>query len=868
MKTKLLLLTGILFLFFSGFSQQTDLTVDGFVFEANSGGYFPVANQPVEIMIDSTDTGYFYQNTVFTDEQGYYSDIIPVPPEMTFGLIHLSTFDSCLGYNQEAIIAFINGSPPITYEFVLCDNFIPDCEAIFVCFPLDSNTINPMTFQFQDVSIGTPTGWNWDFGDGISSSEQNPVHTYTEAGIYTVCLTIDDSVTNCTSTFCLDVIAGDPGFNSCENFFFYFPTGNPNELTFEGFMIYQQVAESYTWDFGDGTTATGQSVTHTFPADSNEMYVVCLTTEVLLDNGDTCVYTTCQDVLFNYPVECQASFFYYPGSDTSLNIQFQDWSFTGWGGVPDSWAWDFGDGSTSTLQNPIHTYADTGYYEVCLTITDSLGNCTDTYCETIFVENIFPPQGCESFFYYDQDDTLTFTFYAEAYLNGMITTNSTIFEWDFGDGTTGSGQTVTHTFPADSSDIYFVCLTASTVDSASNDTCVSYFCDLVFINGLPGWDCYSSFSYFPDTNELTLNFEGFTQSQFPTTWTWEFGDGTTGTGQFISHIYDSTGTYNVTLTTTDSTGCTWTSTQPVWVGEPEWDIVGTVFLDSNLVADVGIVRLMTTDSLFQTVIQLDSTEIQADGSYTFEDISLNNFMLYFVQAELTDGSIYFGSYLPTYHISSLTWQEAFPVLPIFGWTADIFMIPGNSINTGNGTIGGNVTSLGTRGQMEGVHVMIMDEDLNPYTYVTTDSDGYFEFDNLAYGTYVIHAEMMGIHTTQAVITLSEDQPESQVSFIVEGNQATLSVSENPNLVIAGSGEIYPNPVSNQAWIEVNLKESVTLDISIYNQIGQRTYQETINAGEGNQRILLNTSTLKPGIHLLNITSEEGDRVSKRLIKAQ
>jgi hypothetical protein len=69
-------------------------------------------------------------------------------------------------------------------------------------------------------------------------------------------------------------------------------------------------------------------------------------------------------------------------------------------------------------------------------------------------------------------------------------------------------------------------------------------------------------------------------------------------------------------------------------------------------------------------------------------------------------------------------------------------------------------------------------------------------------------------------------------------------------------------------LELNLKESANLEISIYNQIGQRVYMEAISVGEGNQRILLNTSTLNPGIHILNIISEEGDRVSKRLIKAQ
>lgn len=865
MKTKLLLLTGILFLFFSGFSQPTSTTISGFVFDGSSPINQPVVNQEVIILLDSTNTGYTFQDTVLTDDQGFYSATVTAPEDVLFGMITLSTYDSCEASYIEAYSPFIPGFPGISIEFIVCDTYVPPCQAQYYYFPSDTLGFNTLTYDFIDISTGNPTSWEWTYDGVIFSTEQNPTFTFPESGIYAVCLTITDSIDNCTDTFCADITVGNPGFE-CANYFFYFPTGNPDELTFEGFSLFQQQVISYEWEFGDGTTGNGQTVTHTFPADSNEMYVVCLTTEVILDNGDTCVYTSCQDVLLNYPVECQASFFYYPASDTGLSIQFQDFSYTGFGGIPDTWTWDFGNGNTSTLQNPVHTYADTGYYEVCLTITDSIGNCTDTYCETIFVGNIFPPQGCESFFYYDQDDTLTFTFYAEAYMNGMITTNNTLFEWDFGDGTSGSGQTVTHTFPADSSEFYFVCLTAYTIDD-TGDTCVSSFCDIVFVPGWPGWDCFNSFSYFPDTNELTLNFEGYTQSQFPSTWEWDFGDGTTGTGQFISHTYDSTGTYNVTLTTTDSTGCAWTSTQLVWVGDPEWDISGTVYLDSNLVADVGFVRLMTADSLFQTVIQLDSTEIQADGSYVFENISLNNFMLYFVQAELTDGSIYFGSYLPTYHISSLTWQEAFPVLPIFSWPADIFMIPGNSVNSGPGSITGTVTSLNTRGKMNGVTVMLMDEEMNPYTYVVTNEDGIFEFSNIAYGTYMVHAEMMGINTTQAVISLSEETPDSQVNFIVEGNTATLSISEDRG-IITNSGNVYPNPVTDRAWLEIDSEEPVDLDVMIFNQMGQKVYHERLNIGEGNQRILLNTSSLSPGIHYLNIISEDGDNLSKKLVKTR
>lgn len=774
MKRKLLLSALILIFTHFGFTQVPDLIVSGYVFDYSTGTTVPIEDQSVDIMIDSTNSGFSYENTVLTDSLGYFADTIELNPPFVVGLVHISTYDSCLGYNQEIVAFFNPGAPPFPVEFLLCDNFTPGCEASFYYYPVDSNAFSSLSYQFMDASIGDPDTWQWDFGDGTTSGEQNPVHTFPDAGTYPVCLTITDTVENCTDTFCMDVEVGEPGPGGCDNFFVHHPTGNPNELEFMGMVVpppFFQV-ESWEWDFGDGTTGTGQTITHTFPEDSVDTYTVCLTTTSILQNGDTCVATSCQDVIVNLPYECTAFFIHYPAPDSSLTINFQDMSFTGNGGVPDSWVWDFGDGDSSLLQDPSHTYADTGYYDVCLTITDSLDNCTDTYCETIYVVEIVPPTGCTS-----------------------------------------------------------------------------------------------GFTYYPDTAALTINFEGFTQSLFPTTWSWEFGDGTTGSGQFVSHTYDSAGVYPVTLITVDSTGCSWVTTMDVWVGNPSFDISGTVFLDSNLTADEGIVRLMTADSLWQDVIVLDSTDILPDGSFIFEDVPMYFFMLYYVQAELTDSSAYFGDYLPTYHISSLTWQSAFPVLPVFSWPADVYMIPANSMNSGPGSITGSVTSLDTRGIMSGVHVMLMDEEMNPYTYVVTDEDGIFEFDNIAYGTYMVHAEMMGIHTTQAVITLSEEIPESQVNFIVEGNTATLSISEDRG-IIASSGNVYPNPVTDRAWLEIDSEEPVDLDVMIFNQMGQKVYHERLNIGEGNQRILLNTSSLSPGIHYLNIITENGDNISKKLVKTR
>jgi len=563
-----------------------------------------------------------------------------------------------------------------------------------------------------------------------------------------------------------------------------------------------------------------------------------------------------------------AIFSYFQFSDTSFMIQFQDWSYTGNGGMPSSWYWDFGDGNTSYLQNPAHIYADSGMYQVCLTITDSLGNCTDTYCETIYVGNVFPPEPCYNYFVTDSIDPNTYsaTFTGEAFQNGMVVNDFTDFTWDFGDGTTDTGRIVTHIFQGDSLDIYQVCLTTTTIMPGTPDTCISTGCQIIIFDPLPGDDCFNYFTASQDTG-LVIYFDGFVNSQFPTIFNWEFGDGNTATGESVSHVYDQEGVYVVTLSTVDSTGCSWTTTQTIYVGGINtFNIFGVVYLDSNLGADQGIVRLMAADSLWQNVIPIDSTDIVGDGSFIFEDVSIDPLMLYYVQAELSDASSYFGQYMPTYHISALTWEYAMPILPVFSWPADIFMIPANGNDGGPGAITGNVTSLGARSKMSGIQIMLMDETMEPLTYTTTDENGMFEIDNLAFGTYVVHAEMIGVYSTQAIIILSDENQESEVNFIVDGNYATLSVSEIQNPNVSGIGEVYPNPVTDRAAIDIELKESITITIKVYNQLGQVIHEDLQGLHKGANKIEISTLNLEAGFYLLNISSDQGDFISKKMFK--
>lgn len=785
MKNIFLTLLTWLFVSLSVFAQNYTLMVSGTVQTVMNNNITPVPDQAVNIMIDSTNTGYFYQNTVYTDQSGYYEDIISIPGSFGYGYVFVSTYDSCLGQNQSQGQFFAPGTTITSIDFYLCNVPPNPCIATFYYYQLDP--ADPFTFQFANQSTGNFTQVTWSFGDSTFSNEFGPIHTFPGPGSYYVCLTISDGA-DCNSTYC-EILNTGGGTGGCENSFIYtYSNNDPFTLTFEGFLLNGQYAQSYLWDFGDGATGVGQTVNHTFPSGqgTNGMYMVGLTTIVSDSINDSCLYTSYQEVWVQNQQGCNAYYTYFPDSLNVLTIYFQDLSYDPNGVPPDSWSWEFGDGTSSTLQNPVHTYADIGYYSVCLTIGDSMGQCTSTYCDQVYTGYPPPPNGCSNYFTYEQVDSITFTFSGIVYLNnGQTYPDSTsVWSWDFGDGITGTGQTITHYFQENPAGGYTVCLTTSTV-LPDGSACTAYYCEQV----------------------------------------------------------------NLVM--------------------PSFNIYGNVYLGNNLVADYGTVHLMTMDTLWQDVIEVGTTYIDSMGFYSFPDIPMYNRCLYYVQAELTQKSQYFGQYLPTYHESALTWEEATPVMPMMNWPANIYMIPAGQMESGYGIISGIVSELGTRGYMNDVEIVLMDTEKNPLVYLRSDEQGSFIFDGLAFGSYIIHAELMGIHTIQALVTLSAGQPEAAVEVQVSGDEANIvyGMPEQQG-VIEKVGEIYPNPVNNNAKLDISVLEPVNLSISIFGQAGQLMDFRGISLNTGSHNISLDTGMLPAGLYLARITTARGDMVSRKFMKVQ
>ena len=219
-----------------------------------------------------------------------------------------------------------------------------------------------LTVQFTDQSTGEITAWLWSFGDGQTSTGRNPSHTYLLVGNYQVSLMVIGPGGTDTETKTVNVVAVPPiaDFDAAGTLTVQFTDKSIGLVT------------SWSWSFGDGGTSALQNPTNTYAAAGD--YTVSLTAT---GPGGSDTHT---EIVRVPPGAGLTAAFTYSGT---LTVQFTDQST----GEITSWSWSFGDGGTSSEQNPSHTYAQAGTYTVTLTVAGPRGS--DTHSESIQV----PPGG-------------------------------------------------------------------------------------------------------------------------------------------------------------------------------------------------------------------------------------------------------------------------------------------------------------------------------------------------------------------------------------------------------------------------------------------------------------------------------------------
>jgi gliding motility-associated-like protein len=486
----------------------------------------------------------------------------------------------------------------------------------------------PFTVNFQNLSTGG-TSWSWSFGDGGTSTQQNPSHTYTANGQYTVSLVVTnasgckDSISKAQYVKIIRPIVAINGapVEGCVPFTFS-PTPNVNAV--DG-------VASYLWDFGDGFTSTLQNPTHIYPTQGTFTIKLFITTNdgctdsAVVVNGvrvgtlptadftavplSQCVGQPIQFTDLSVPADrwlwdfgngigsstAQNPVYAYP--DTGVyTIRLTVWNngcsttvtktnlitalppvarfnaafnclnkrqviFTDVSILPQTWLWDFGDGTTSTLQNPSHVYAAFGTYNVSLTVTN--GSCSNTLVTPVTLINEQPD-------FLIVNDTICKKQQAVFYLPATVNTaNIATYYWDFGDGNGQFGGPVMgYLYPA--AGLYTVKLITTDIRGCRDS--------IAKVNAMRVFGPTSVFTPAPlaGCKGLTVNFAdaSTTDGTHPiTTWTWTYGDGQSQilSGGPFSHIYNTAGSFTASLKVTDNFGCTDSSAfaTQIFVTEPK-----------------------------------------------------------------------------------------------------------------------------------------------------------------------------------------------------------------------------------------------------------------------------------------------------------
>ncbi len=329
------------------------------------------------------------------------------------------------------------GTSPFTGDF---DFRVMWTDPLIVPDSSFTYSANGLTVDFTDTSTEDPTSWAWTFGDGGTSSNQHPTHTYTSDGSYEVCLTASNDDGN--DEYCdTIVVSAPPQLEPPDASFTYIANG----LTVDFTDTSSGGPTVWAWTFGDGGTSSNQHPTHTYTSDGS--YEVCLTASN--DDGND---EYCDTIVVSAPPQLEppdASFTYIANG---LTVDFTDTS----SGGPTVWAWTFGDGGTSSNQHPTHTYGYHDSFEVCLTVSNNDGDDTD--CQTVQLDGPPPLVPIANFTYSTNGLTVDF-------MDGSAGI-PTVWAWTFGDGGTSSDQHPTHTYTSDGS--YEVCLMVS--NGGGNDT--------------------------------------------------------------------------------------------------------------------------------------------------------------------------------------------------------------------------------------------------------------------------------------------------------------------------------------------------------------------------------------------------------------
>ncbi|TKB07436.1 PKD domain-containing protein [Desulforhopalus sp. IMCC35007] len=456
----------------------------------------------------------------------------------------------------------------------------------------------PLTISFDaSSSTGVITGYSWVFGDGNTGTGGSVSHTYQNPGSYTAVLTIADG-TGQTSQSSVVIVVSDVTLAGASYSFSW--TANAEPVA--GYKLYYKKGGVAGPPFDGTGAAEGSS-----PIDLGK--VTSCTVSGLLDNTtyhfaltayngtDESDYT---DVITVFPtggtVDQLSAIISVDkqSGDAPLAVNFDASSSTG---SITGYSWVFGDGGTGTGSSVSHTYQNSGSYTAVLTIADGAGQ---TEQASVSITVLDPLSAKISVDKQSGEAPLAVNFNASS-STGSITG----YSWVFGDGATGTGSSVSHTYQNSGS--YTAVLTITDGAGQTEQASVS-------ITVSDPLSAKISVDKQSGDAPLVVNFDASSSNGSITGYSWVFGDGGTGTGSSVSHTYQNSGSYTAVLTVEDGNGVSKEASTTITVTE--------VIFPEPPIAAITASATTGTAPLSVTVNGADSTGDISSYVWNFGDNSV------------------------------------------------------------------------------------------------------------------------------------------------------------------------------------------------------------------------------------------------------
>jgi len=395
---------------------------------------------------------------------------------------------------------------------------------------------SPILVNFSDQSTGNPTEWKWDLGNGTFSNLQNPSATYFTPGFYTIKLLVkagnnQDSLVKMNLIHVFEqpaVSFSTESTSGCSPFTAVFL----DESSSNGSNITTRL-----WDFGDGVLSSDAQPSHTYT------YIGNYNVTLKVSNNNGCIASLSKHEFIKNNGTTAGFISNVQGTCLPNKIVFQNkvvnnGTFTS--------QWDFGDGTSSTLNNPTHIYALGGDYIVKQFIRSQYG-CVDSVIKNLKVTNPVSAffsadilEGCRP------PVTTTFT-------NPVLSGNN--YSWTFGDSTFSTAANPVHLY-SDTGNFTVKLIVRNNngcIDSLKRIGYVKIHKPFIYFDNLPDSGCQAF------TKSLTALVNS---TEVVTGYTWNFGDGTTSSEVAPTHTFNNSGYYTISLIGTTASGCKDTAILP------------------------------------------------------------------------------------------------------------------------------------------------------------------------------------------------------------------------------------------------------------------------------------------------------------------